>query len=271
MNTTNELIEYYEGGNSIRATAHKFGLTEYIVKKRLKESNVTLRTRQEQLVIENVRRAKPINHNYFSCLNFENVYYLGFLGADGCVRLNSNEIKLCLADIDEDFLIEFKEKLQTECKIGHYTTSNGFNCVSLCFASASIKQDLIKYSIVPNKTYIGTTMKNIPDELKIAFIKGYFDGDGSFSYNKNTKQCMIKITSHTKGILEEFNQFFDGSGRIYQKKDNNYSLEFSTLPSLEIMKQFYNIDTPCLKRKQQKYYDCLELRKQNPRDRNPLQ
>ena len=61
--------------------------------------------------------------------------------------------------------------------------------------------------------------------------------------------------------LEEFNQFFNCSGRIYQKKDNNYSLEFSTLPSLEIMKQFYDIDTPCLKRKQQKYYDCLELRK----------
>lgn len=271
MNTTiNELIEYYKQGNSINATAQKFNLTSYIIKKRLKEAGIKLRTQKEQLIIENIRRAKPINHNYFKELNLENVYYLGFLGADGCVRPNSNEIKIGLSSIDEDFLIEFKEKIQTECKIGHYTTSNGFNCVSLCFASAAIKQDLIKYSIVPNKTYIGITMKEIPENLKIAFIKGFFDGDGSFSYNKNTRQGMIKIASHTKGILEEINQYFNYTGKIYQTKDKNYSLEFSTLPSLNILEQFYNIDTPCLKRKQQKYYNYLELRKQNPRDKNPL-
>lgn len=260
MNTTS-IIEYYEQGNSINATARKFNLSAYIVKNRLKKAGVKIRTQKEQLVLENMRRTKPINHNYFKELNLENVYYLGFLGADGCVRPNSNEIKIGLSSVDENFLIDFKKKIQTECKISHYTTSNGFDCVSLSFASAAIKQDLIKYSIVPNKTYVGITMKDIPQNLKIAFIKGFFDGDGCFSYNKNTHQCMIKITSHTKGILEEVNEYFDYTGRIYQKKDKNYSLEFSTLPSLNIMEQFYNIDTPCLERKKQKYYDCLKLRK----------
>ena len=40
-----------------------------------------------------------------------------------------------------------------------------------------------------------------------------------------------------------------------------YSLEFSTLPSLEILKNFYELNTPCLKRKYEKYQEILILRK----------
>ena len=157
-------------------------------------------------------------------------------------------------------MAEFKEKIQTECKIGHYITASGFNCVSLCFASAKIKQNLVSHGIIPNKTYKGVSMKTIPEELKLAFIKGFFDGDGSFSCNKNTKQCMIKIVSHTENILNEINSYFNYNGRIY-RHNGQYSLEFSTLPSLEIMEQFYLLNTPYLKRKKEKYLECLELRK----------
>lgn len=272
MDTTNKVIEYYIQGNSMASCSRKFKISQYLVKKILKENQIKIRNRSEQLVIENKKRAKPINHNYFSVLNQENSYYLGFIAADGTIRNNNrtncNEIKIGLSAIDKNFLEEFKARIQSECKIREYITSNGFNCVSFTFSSEQIKQDLKKYSIVNNKTYLGITMKNIPSNFKLAFIKGYFDGDGSFSFNRNTKQGMIKFTSYTKGILEEINAFFNNTGKIYNKQNRCYSLEFSTLPSLKILEQFYLLETPCLKRKQQKYYDFLKLRNMNPRDKN---
>ena len=66
-------------------------------------NNIVIRSQKEQLVIENIKRTKQINHNYFEKLNNINCYYLGFLYADGTVRKNRNEIKICLASIDYDF------------------------------------------------------------------------------------------------------------------------------------------------------------------------
>lgn len=260
MNTA-ELIKHYEQGNSLAETAKRYKTSNYTVKKILKDNNIRVRTREEQLVLENKKRAKKINHNYFSSLTLENSYYLGFLAADGTVRKKKNEIKLGLSAVDKEFLIEFRNKLQSEHKISEYETSNGFQCVSLTFTSVLIKNELAKYSIIPNKTYIGVTMRNIPDKFKLAFIKGYFDGDGSFSFNKNTKQCAIKIASYKKGILEEINEYFGCSGKIYKVRENLYSLEFSTVPAEKIMKKFYKLDTPCLQRKKNKFDSYLELRK----------
>lgn len=262
MNTTEKIIELYQKGASMASLSRKYKLSQYRIKKILKENGIQIRSRVEQLVLENIKRAKKINHYYFDELTQENVYYLGFIAADGTVRKNNNEIKIALSKIDYDFLKQFKEKIQTDCKIGEYTTSNGFECVSLAFSSVNIKNQLAKYSIVPNKTYLGITMENIPNEFKLAFIKGFFDGDGCFTYNKNTKQCMIKIASHKRDILDEINDFFENKGHVYLASNyNNYNLEFSTLPSLEIMRQFYNLNTPCLERKKEKYLSYLELRK----------
>ena len=127
----------------------------------------------------------------------------------------------------------------------------------------------MKYKIVPNKTYIGLSLEVIPDEFKLAFIKGFFDGDGSFSFNKNTKQCKLAFTSHTKKILEEIKKYFN-NGYIYQdKRTKVFSLEFSTQPSLNIMKSFYDLDTAYLNRKKEKYLEYLNLRNKNPRDKSP--
>ena len=197
-----EMIKAYEDGASLASLSRQTGLSTYKIKKILQNNSVKIRTRFEQTVFTNMSRGKQINHNYFDELNNEKVYYLGFLAADGCVRPNRNEIKIGLSAIDREWLEEFKLKLNSEREIEDYITNKGFAVSELKFSSLKIKTELAKYSIVPNKTYLGITMKNIPDKYKLAFIKGYFDGDGCFVFNKNTKQCSLKITSHTKEILE---------------------------------------------------------------------
>jgi len=256
-----EIIKLYQSGESLAACARACDSTAYKIKKILIENNIKIRSRHDQAVLENMKRGKLINHHYFDILNNENSYYLGFIAANGTVRKQRNAIKIGLSSVDKDFLEEMRQKLQSERKIKDYQTTNGFPISELTFSSLQIKEVLSKYSIVPNKTYIGITMKNIPYEYKLAFIKGFFDGDGRFSYNKNIRQGRVSFTSHKKEILEEIQDFFNLNGYICQdKRTLTYSLEYSTMPSIQILEQFYNLNTPCLKRKFNKFQEFIKLR-----------
>lgn len=252
------------------ATARHFNSTPNTLKKLFQKKGIHIRNQKESLILKNKKRTKPINHNYFSVLTQENAYYLGFLAADGTIRKDRNEIKIGLSSLDKDFLLELKSKLQTEKDIHIYLTNNGFECAELVFSSAQIKQDLMKYGIVPNKTKKGLNLDLIPSTFKLAFIKGFFDGDGSFSYNKNTRQGKVCFTSHTKKILEQIIEYLGLQGYIYSNKRRGqlFSLEFSTLSSIEILNKFYTLSTPYLKRKKDKYDEFIQLRNNNPRDRN---
>lgn len=266
-NDIDKAIDFYNQGNSMNATCRKFKTTNGTLKKIFINKNVHIRNQKEQLILENKKRAKSLNHDYFSTLDDTKCYYLGFLAADGCIRKDRNEIKICLSSVDKNFLEEFKNNLNSEMEVKTYVTNNGFECCEFRFSSLQIKLDLAKYSIVPNKTEKGITMKNIPEEFKLAFIKGYFDGDGCLTVNNNTKQVKVSFTSHTVGILEEIKNYFNRSN-IYKKQNNNFSLEFSTLPSLDILQSFYNLKTPCLMRKYDKYLNALDIRNNIPRDKN---
>ena len=89
-----EIISAYEKGASLNSLSLQTGLSTYKIKKLLQDNQIKIRTRFEQTVFTNMARGKKINHNYFDELNNENVYYLGFLAADGCVRPDRNEIKI---------------------------------------------------------------------------------------------------------------------------------------------------------------------------------
>ena len=269
MNT--EIIDFYLQGNSRKKTCEKYHITDTKLKELLNENEIHIRTHSEQLILENIKRTKGVNHYYFSELNKNNCYYLGFMAADATVRKNRNEIKICLSIKDKEYLENFRKDLNIENQVKIRETSNGFTCAGLTFSSAKIKEDIGQYGIVPNKTYIGLNLELIPKEYRLSFIKGFFDGDGSFSYNKQTKQCKISFTSYTRKILDDINEYFNDEGHVYESNRNGvYSLEFSTLKSLNIMDSFYNLDTRYLPRKKEKYLECLEIRNSNPRDRNSL-
>ena len=258
-----DAIDFYSQGNSMAMTAKQFHSTPGTLKKLFRAKNIHIRSQHEQCILENIKRTKGINHQYFQKLTQENAYYLGFFAADATVRKNRNEIKIGLSSVDKDFLEGIRKNMNIEKTIHIYQTSKGFECAELSFSSLQIKLDLSKYGIVPNKTFKGINLNLIPDEFKLAFIKGFFDGDGSISFNKNTKQGKVTFTSYTKDILNEIQDYFNIKGNIYTDKRRSqlYSLEFSTLPSLNILKLFYNLNTPYLPRKKEKYDEWIKIRK----------
>lgn len=257
----NQIIaNYYSEGKSLNQTANNFKISVYLVKKALKETNTSVRSRAEQNALTNISRAKTLNHNYFDTLTPQSAYYLGFLAADGCVRDRRNEIKIGLSSIDRGWLEKFRRDLEIERTVQNYQTQQGFSVSQLCFSSAKIKQELAKYDIAYNKTYKEISMRNIPDELKVHYIRGFFDGDGSFSWNKNTKQGMVKIVSHKKNILEEFQEMFPNSKIYYYEKRDVYSWELSTLPSIDFLEHIYKNAEDFLMRKKIKFNEFIQSR-----------
>lgn len=269
----NQLIKDYQSGKSLVQCSKDFDIDIKEVRKILTDNNIHIRNRQEQLVYTNESRAYAVNHLYFDELNEEKAYYLGFLAADGCVSKRNNNIHISLSSVDYDWLETFKKAIQSESPLSRRITNKGFDVTQFAFSSRMIKNKLMYYSIVPQKTYKGITMKNVPEELRWAFFKGYFDGDGSFSWSKKTKQGHFKVYSYQKGILEEFKDLvledYNMKITIYKLSRNQgkniiYDLETSTVGSCIILDRFYNmIDSPCLERKRQKFNEFLDYRIEN--------
>ena len=67
-----QIIDFYLSGKSLAATSRFSGLSTYKLHQLFEKNNITIRTRHEQNILENMRRAKSINHNFFNTLNNEN-------------------------------------------------------------------------------------------------------------------------------------------------------------------------------------------------------
>ena len=276
MINESQLVKEYSDGKSLAQCQRDYGLNMREVKKILNQNRIHIRNRNEQNVYSNAARVNgSVNAKYFDELNAENVYYMGFIAANGYLKENRNSIKIALSSVDKEWLEDFRTKLKIKNTIKDRETNNGFFVSSIEFSNKNIRMQLENHSIVPHKTYKELSMKTIPNEYKMAFIKGYFDGDGSFSWNKNTKQGTLKICSYKENILKEFkkyllNYFEDfevfniAIYHLERKSGPIYSLKCSTIPSILILDTFYNdVNSPCLQRKQDKYQDFLNFRIEN--------
>lgn len=119
-----------------------------------------------------------------------------------------------------------------------------------------MKQDLIKHGIVEHKTLV-LKPPNITDDLIKHYIRGYFDGDGSWSYNSNSNQYQFKVVG-TKGVLN-FIQDHLGYGhlKIYKRRKEHVNTFYTSIGGnkqvLNIMKYLYDDSHIYLERKYEKY------------------
>lgn len=186
-----------------------------------------------------------VDENYFSIIDSEEkAYWLGFLYADGYVRLKNNrsgQLKFKLSIKDRNHIELFNSCMNSNYKIKDYTSSvkynGGFsksNVSELSIYNTKIVKDLIRLGCVNKKTF-SIRMPDIEKSLYRHFIRGYFDGDGNIYKNKNRSNSFqvsiasnFEFNSDIKGIL--------GYGRIY-KNGNIHLLIFSKLD--EVL-DFYN-------------------------------
>lgn len=260
---TQELIKLYEEGSSLAELSRKYNCGTYAIKTTLKDNNIKIRTRSEQTSITNTKRKKyKVKDEYFSNIdNYNKAWLLGFITADGTVRKDTNEIKIGLSSRDREILEKIQKELGLDSPIRDYDTNNGFFVSELRWTSKQHKLDLQKYGIVNNKTYKEMHLPNFKeDNLKLAFILGYFDGDGSFSVDSNGKSCRMRFCSYRNEILKDFADFlstkYNATYTLCKAHNRDlYELSFSTKYAVRIFEDMYSLNSIKLDRKYQKYLE----------------
>lgn len=186
-----------------------------------------------------------VDDKYFEVIDSEEKsYWLGFLYADGYVRLKYNrsgELKLKLSIKDKDHLLLFTKCLSSNYKIREfksYVVKNGVisqsDVVDTSIYNTKIVKDLIRHGCVSKKTFT-IRLPELDTKIIRHFIRGYFDGDGNIYKIKNRPNSFsISIASNIDFIKDLKNII--GYGEL-KKHGNIYLLIISRI---EEVKKFYH-------------------------------
>lgn len=189
-----------------------------------------------------INKKYDINESYFSEIdNQDKAYWLGFLYADGYVRMKNNrsgELKLKLAIKDKHHIELFRECLESNHIIKDVITNVVVDgrkyeseCSTFSVYNTRLVKDLIKHGCMNNKTF-KIRFPSIREDLVRHFIRGYFDGDGYISINKNSANCGITSNNLFLNDIKDILKY----GTI-RKRKNIYDLLFY---SKENIKNFYH-------------------------------
>lgn len=183
-----------------------------------------------------VRNKHSLDESYFDDINsHDKAYWLGFIYADGyvCIR-NENRSYMLGIELnrgDEHHLESFREAINSDCKIYRRSKtpfiSNGcykeYQMSIIRIYSKKLVESLMKHGVIPNKTY-SLSFPDIKREYLGDFIRGYFDGDGSFhTYSVNghiySKFSFVAKDREFLVRLSEILKSFDISSHIYADRD----------------------------------------------------
>ena len=250
----------YIKGISIAQLSKDTGISAYRLKKMLIQEGIHIRSKEEQNKYspQNQRKYK-INDNYFDNLNSENVYLMGFLAADGSIQKDGS-IKIGLSSVDKSFLQKIQEALNSNYPIRDYQTKDGFNISEFVFRSEKIKSILAEYGIVNRKTYTFQFPYNLPKQYYIDFIRGYFDGDGTFCLSGHYVRA--SLCGHNELFLQQvvdiLSTYDIPKVKIYCDNRNKvYYFQYSQNAAKHLYELFYTANpTIYLERK---YNKCLQL------------
>jgi hypothetical protein len=201
-------------------------------------------------------RKYHVNTHYFETINTEGkAYWLGFLYADGSVHSNKPVITLSLAKRDKDHLTKFKRHLNS----GHpIKPVNGLMSVGI--GSVSLKSDLIRLGVKPNKSTTGSPcLTKIPLPLRQHFWRGVFDGDGWVCYNgvkgRNKGHWQVGLCGTLETVVEFYDYIYThlGVSPYIDHRDLNKNFARVSYNSLEaakaVTKLLYSNSTVFLSRK----------------------
>lgn len=195
--TKEEIKNLYLSGKTLEEIANIAGCNHSNIKTHLMRMNVPRRLPTE------TSRKYNLNESYFEKINNPyKAYILGLLFADGYNQESKNQIRLTLHCKDKDILdkirlcLNYNKPLYRKEKFQH-----GQNRIfyDLSINSKKISMDLASLGCTQNKTF-SLVYPSIENQYNSHFIRGYFDGDGCFSFSNYDQQWVFSITG-TKNLL----------------------------------------------------------------------
>lgn len=236
------------------------------------KNGVSKRVRQLNLEIKNTFNKYEYNVNYFSEIDTaEKAYWLGFIAADGCL-LEKGRLKIGLQGSDSSHLEKFNRALESNKKVKMTVSKKdgkSYPSALLVFDSVKMASDLKKANIFPLKTY-DMKFPNIKNELMPHYLRGLFDGDGSFYIgnrkDRNRKYFSVELIGYNSPFMLEVQDFLKNQGidiNWYLKRESTAKLSVSNkkdcLNLIEYLYCGFQHEVVCLERKKVK---ALEIRAQ---------
>jgi len=179
------VVERYKNGESARSISIELKVDYRTIRRILKSHEVT--------IIHPGIRTYVLNENVFECIDTpEKAYWVGFLLADGHLSSKSG-IQISLAKYDDILLKRFASFVGCDDP-NLWSSPRRHPKAMFNFQSKKMGKDLRDKGFDDWKD--GTSqviLDSIPDYLFHHFVRGYFDGDGSISYQR------IRLKSGLKG------------------------------------------------------------------------
>lgn len=139
--------------------------------------------------------AKKVNQDFFKKWSRSMSYILGYIVADGCITNDrtrkKNPFTFNITSIDKEHLFDIKQALKSEYKLSIKNNGNGGIAYQLQIRNRTLCEDLIRLGVVPRKTHHLQPMR-IPRKYFSAFVRGFFDGDGTVYLYKVNGVTQIK-------------------------------------------------------------------------------
>lgn len=205
------------------------------------------------------------NASYFDSLTTDaQAYWLGFIAADGCIIGNAVIVRLAMKDAHH---LE-QLRVAMDCDRPISTHSYRYAFASFEARAPQLVAALSHYGIVPRKS-LTLKFPMLPEALTGAFVRGYFDGDGTIGWYKNTvnpsykgvrrRYIVIRPVARFVGSedfiasLREHASHQEITGSVAREKRHSgriYSFIVDTRHSLKRLKTWmYDGATVCLERK----------------------
>lgn len=208
---------------------------------------------------------KKINEKFFHTWTQESAYILGFIYADGHltkdgeairVGMSSNDLQL-LTDINNAMGSEYKISVDNKNKNPNYRTG---------FYRKEMSDRLMELGLTLNKSKT-ITFPDVPLDYLPHFIRGYFDGNGHFTYeiHKEGKRRMVSgftfgSEEFGKGLVEALKSLGISERTIHfrDRRDSGrgcyYEISMMVRDTRKLAELMYRDDTIRLERKKDKYY-----------------
>jgi len=142
-------------------------------------------------------RKYKVNDNYFKHWSHNMAYVLGFWWADGYMYEKNNVFSITQHKNDKYILEDILKEMDSDASIRKHYWNN------YCFriSSKEIVKDLKLLGGHQKKSKTIDFPKGIPNEFLPDFIRGYFDGDGCITFQKNEKSYVSTFVSASKFFI----------------------------------------------------------------------
>jgi len=191
----NELFRMYETGNYTgKQLSEIFPISQVAINALLRRNGYEAKPQSE------LQRKYPIVEDFFDEIDTEEkAYILGLLYADGYNNTDRNSVSLGLKETDREVLNKITALIQPSKPLQYVNTSKtkGFentqNQYRLVIANKHISERLVELGCGKAKTHNlkFPTEEQVPSHLIRHFIRGYFDGDGSVSGDKQKQFSFV--------------------------------------------------------------------------------